>query len=101
MGLDVVLFDRNTRKIGLFEIPEPLHHAIFKDTVYWRSYAYLRKISDYYRTDIRLDYTGIQHLVADLRQVRPFVNYHNQRDLDALITALCDNTVCSVHIAGD
>jgi len=101
MGLDVVLFDHNNSKIGLFEIPERLHHALFQDTFYWRSYPSLRKISDYYRTNVRLDRVGMQHLITDLGQVKPFINHHDQLDLDTLITALCDDTVSSIHIAGD
>jgi hypothetical protein len=55
MGLDVVLFDKKNVKVGLIEVPNSLHEAIFKGTLNWSSYLYLRKVKDYYKTNVRLN----------------------------------------------
>jgi hypothetical protein len=52
MGLDIVLYGKNGQKLGISEIEESLHESLFAGNPYWRSYPYLRKLRDYYRTNV-------------------------------------------------
>lgn len=101
MGLDVVLFDKKNVKVGLIEIPNSLHDAIFKDTLNWSSYLYLRKVKDYYKTNVRLNQPELSCFVEDLKQIRTFIDSVHYSSLDRLVQSLSNASVQAIHIAGD
>ena len=101
MGLDIVLFDDRNVKIGLFEIPSSLHKALFSNTSNWGSYKYLRKIKDYYRTNVRFNRTELQQFIHDLNHIKLFVDAQHHAMLDILISTLSRDTINSIHIGGD
>ncbi|MDQ1236455.1 hypothetical protein QE450_003953 [Paenibacillus sp. SORGH_AS306] len=101
MGLDIVLFDEGKVRIGLIEIPNNLHDAIFASTSNWSSYSYLKKVKDYYKTNIYLNLYEISCFVEDLRQIRTFIDSMHHSSLDRLIQALSGANIKAIHIAGD
>ncbi|MEK3885818.1 hypothetical protein [Paenibacillus sp. PL2-23] len=101
MGLDIVLFDEKKVRIGLLEIPNSLHDAIFTGTSNWRSYMYLRKVKDYYKTNVRLNQSELSCFVEDLKQIRTFIDSVHHSSLDRLVQSLSDANVQAVHVAGD
>lgn len=101
MGLDIVLFDEEKVGIGLIEIPNSLHDAIFVDISNWSSCMYLRKVKDYYKTNVRFNEYELSCFVEDLKQIRIFIDSVNHPSLDILIQALSDGSVKAIHIAGD
>ncbi|KAB8142844.1 hypothetical protein F8S13_11320 [Chloroflexia bacterium SDU3-3] len=100
MGLDVVLLGQRGAQIGLLEIAEPLHRAIFT-TAYWGSCHRLRRLRDYYRTNLRLTGEDVRALAQELASIRRYIDPQQHAALDALATALSDERVCAVAIAGD
>ncbi|ODP29533.1 hypothetical protein PTI45_01016 [Paenibacillus nuruki] len=101
MGLDIVLFDEEKVGIGLIEIPNSLHDAIFTGTSNWSSCMYLRKVKDYYKTNVRFNKYELSCFVEDLKQIRIFINSFHHPLLDQLIQALSDVSIKAIHIAGD
>lgn len=101
MGLDIILYDDKGAKAGFIEIPSSLHEAIFMGTPHWSSYPYLRKIKDYYKTNIRFHQPDLHHFVGDLKQIRLFIDYRHHAALDCLIDALSQSHIQAIHVAGD
>lgn len=101
MGLDIVLFDEKKVRIGLIEIPNSLHDAIFMGTSNWTSYMYLRKVKDYYKTNLRFNQSELSCFVEDLKQIRTFIDSVHHSSLDRLVQSLSDANVKAVHVAGD
>lgn len=101
MGLDIVMYNDKNVRMQLIEIPRSLHEAIFNGTQIWGSYMYLRKIKDYYKTNVRFTASEINYFIEDLRQIKQFVasNYHS--DLIMIIEKLSDGSVKTIHVAGD
>ncbi len=100
MGLDVVLYDKNKKVIGLFEISEDLHKALFQNNN-WRSYLYLRKVSDYYTSDVRYSKKEIAILSQDLERMKIFVPSEFHSGMDKLIQFISNSLGESIRIAGD
>ncbi|MCP3775893.1 hypothetical protein NLX71_21720 [Paenibacillus sp. MZ04-78.2] len=101
MGLDIILYDDKNAKAGFIEIPSSLHEAIFMGTPQWSSYPHLRKIKDYYKTNVRLHQPDLHHFVEDLKQVRLFMDSAHHAALDSLIDVLSQSHVQAIHVAGD
>jgi hypothetical protein len=101
MGLDVVLYDDNGARLALVEIASPLHEALFAKTSNWSSYKCLRKLRDYYRTNVTLQQDELRQLVDDLTRVRMFVDPAQHKALDALVECLSQDAIARAHIAGD
>jgi len=101
MGLDIVLFDEKKIRIGLIEMPNSLHDAIFTGTSNWSSYMYLRKVKDYYKTNVRLNQSELSCFVEDLKQIRTFIDSAHHSSLDRLVQSLSNANVKAVHVAGD
>ena len=51
MGLDLLIISDNN-EIGRLEMTENLHSEIFSEKTRWSSHKELRKIKDYYKTNI-------------------------------------------------
>lgn len=88
MGLDVLFFDKNDKKIGTYEITEALHNAIFNSKKLWRSYLELRKISDYYLSDEAYEGQALIELVTDLKRYKLFINENKQGEYQNLINEI-------------
>ncbi|WP_258279161.1 hypothetical protein [Paenibacillus sp. SC116] len=101
MGLDIVLFDEKKVRVGIIELPNSLHEAIFKGTSNWSSYMQLRKMKDYYKTNVRLNQSELFCFVEDLKQVRLFINSTYHTNLDSLVQSLSSANVKAIHVGGD
>ncbi|MDM5221125.1 hypothetical protein QUF86_10390 [Peribacillus sp. NJ11] len=101
MGLDIVMYGKSNEKLGLKEIDYFFYEALFIKNENWRSYSYLRKISDYYLTDIMFNREEINHLLNDFRNIRMFIPIEYQSSIDKLVDLLSDININEIHIAGD
>lgn len=101
MGFDVVLYNHDGQKLEIFEISESLHNAIFSQSMLWRSYLELRKLSDYYLTDETFSGDKLRQLISDLNQYQSNIPNHKQSDYQEFISKISLSKVASVHIAGD
>lgn len=99
--MDIVLFDEKKVRIGLIEIPSSLYEAIFKGTSNWSSYMHLRKIKDYYKTNIRLNHSEISCFVEELKQIRIFIDSTHHSTLDSLVQSISNANVKILHVTGD
>jgi len=70
MGFDVVLYNRDGRKLNLFKITESLHNEIFNSKLMWRSYLELRKLRDYYLTNETFSGEKLTNLISDLNNYK-------------------------------
>ncbi len=70
MGFDVVLYNRDGKKLNFLEITESLHNEIFNSKLIWRSYLELRKLSDYYLTDETFSGESLKNLISDLNNYK-------------------------------
>jgi transposase len=100
MALDLVLYDRNNRRIDSCEISESLHNDIFS-TDYWKSYKLLCKLQDYYLTDAIFTDAEIKNLVSELQAYMLFLPENTQSEITMIIGTLSVKKVYKVHISGD
>ncbi len=70
----MLLYDQEGGLIKVLEIPAELHRHIFGETEVWNSYPELRKIRDYYKTNLYLGSAEINRLQSDLEQISLFLN---------------------------
>lgn len=101
MGLDLVMFEHNNKIIGIVEIDYSLHESIFQSNNNWKSYNYLKKISNYYLTDIVLERTEIKKLIEDLMNIKIFIPKNFHSSLEELVKILKNNEIEKIHIGGD
>ncbi|MUT64814.1 hypothetical protein [Paenibacillus sp. NEAU-GSW1] len=101
MGFDVVLYSRNKEQIGFFEIPEAVHEAIFQSNTYWRSYVLLRKMNDYYATNVKFTAEEIAVLAKELQSMKLFIAARFHVEIDQIILRMSEPSVALAHIAGD
>ncbi|SMQ81062.1 hypothetical protein SAMN05444673_4115 [Bacillus sp. OV166] len=101
MGLDVLLYDKNDKRIGMYEITEALHNEIFNSKKLWRSYLELRKISEYYRSDEEYEGQALIELINDLKRYQMFISENKQREYQEFITEISHPSIRKVFIVGD
>lgn len=102
MGLDIVMYGEQRERLGVIEISYPLHEAIYKRTSQWASYPLLKKLRDYYKTDITFDRVGINEFVYCLEQIKSFIRDELMlEELRLLCSSLSSPNVERIHVAGD
>ncbi|QKS72329.1 hypothetical protein FLK61_37485 [Paenalkalicoccus suaedae] len=101
MGLDIVLYDNDNKILGVTEIDYALHEGLFQENNNWKSFLFLRKLSDYYLTDITFDRKEIDNLISDLDYISLFISKQKLKMLEKLISCLSDENIKKIHIAGD
>ncbi|CAM3830216.1 hypothetical protein GCM10009865_05450 [Aeromicrobium ponti] len=101
MGFDVVLYNHEDRKLGLFEITEALHNEMFNSKKMWRSFSELRTLSDYYLTDETFSGERLNSLLSDLNNYKTFISVNNLIDYEELIKQISRSDIGKVHISGD
>jgi hypothetical protein len=101
MGLDMEMYGKEDRYLDIKEIEESLHDALFHTNSNWRSYLYLRKIRDYYLTNVEFDRDEIDNFIKDLEKIKIFIpgNYHPA--LSELIKILSNREIKKISIVGD
>ncbi|MFC4075488.1 hypothetical protein [Salinithrix halophila] len=100
MALDVLLYKKGTL-VHKDHISESLHDALFKKNKNWGSYLTLRKLQDYYRTDVRLNRRQMDELVSELEQMKIFVDNQAAEQIDQLKDVLSRSTYDEAWIGGD
>ncbi|MBD1373688.1 hypothetical protein IC620_15180 [Hazenella sp. IB182357] len=101
MGLDIVLYDINQNRMGVFEISEELHSAIFSPLINWSSYLTLRKLKDYYLTNVRFDKREIKQLVVEVNIIAKRIDNQFEREIIYVVDRISNSIVYHIHIAGD
>lgn len=101
MGQDVLLYDKNDKLIGTYEITESLHNEIFNSKKLWRSYQELRKISVYYRSDEEYEGQTLIELIIDLKRYKMFINENKQGVFQEFINEISQPSICKIIIVGD
>lgn len=101
MGLDIVMYNDKNVRMQLIEIPRSLHEAIFNGSQNWGSYLHLRKIKDYYKTNVRFTASEINDFIEDLKRIKQFMESYYHSDLNMLIDNLSDGNLKTIHVAGD
>lgn len=101
MGLDVLIYDKNDKKIRTYEITEALHNEIFNSKKLWRSYLELRKINDYYLSDEKYEGQGLIGLITDLERYKMFINENNQGEYQSLINEISNPAIKKIIVVGD
>ena len=102
MGFDVILYNADGRKVGLFELTENLHYEIFNSKKLWRSYLELRRLSDFYLTDETFSGDRLNKLITDLKNYKMFISSNKLIEYQEFIDRLTTRSdIGKVHIAGD
>lgn len=101
MGLDVLIYDKNDKKIKTYEITEALHNEIFNSKKIWRSYLELRKTSDYYLSDATYEGQALIVLITDLERYKMFINENNQGQNQSLINEITNPAIKKILVGGD
>ncbi|KDE48586.1 hypothetical protein [Geobacillus sp. CAMR5420] len=101
MGFDVVLYDREGREVGIFEITESLHNEIFNSKKLWRSYLELRTLSDFYASDETFSGERLKNLITDLNNYKMFISHNKRNEYQEFIDKISRSNIGKVHIAGD
>jgi hypothetical protein len=61
----------------------------------------LRKIKDYYRTDVVYKRKDIDYFIHDLKQIKIFIEKQYLEQVKLLINELSNEQIVRIHIAGD
>lgn len=93
MGLDIMIYNSEDIKVGMYEISPNLHDAIFVNTNNWGSYLYLRKIKDYYKADVEFQKDDLAKFIIDLKQMTMFISPTNRPALESLIGLLSEKSI--------
>jgi hypothetical protein len=101
MGFDVVLYNREGVKLGLFELTESLHNEIFDSKKMWRSYSELRRLSDYYLTDETFSGERLSNLILEPNNYKSFLSVNTLNEYGEFIKQISRSDIAKVHIAGD
>lgn len=101
LGLDVLIYDKNDKKINTYEITEALHNEIFNSKKLWRSYLELRKISDYYLSDATFEGQALNGLITDLEKYKMYINENNQGEYQSLINEISNPSIKKIFVGGD
>ena len=103
MGLDIMLFDKENKRVGKREITLSLHEEIFNGKIKcnWGSFSYLRKLKDYYKTNITFKENEIKAFLKDLMEFRSFMDECYEHELSGIIKVLDNESVYKIDITGD
>jgi hypothetical protein len=101
LGLDVLFYDKDNKRIGMYEITEALHNEIFNSKKLWRSYLELRKISEYYRSDEEYEGQALIELINDLKRYKMFISENKQGEYQEFINEISNPSIRKVIIVGD
>ena len=101
MGIDIVLYDKEGQEIGHTEIESEFHDALFIRNNNWGSYHNLRKLRDFYLTDVKYNRKEVEKLIEDFKNVRMFMPKEYQNQVDDLILKLKMPGVETIRCAGD
>lgn len=101
MGLDLLLYDEKENLIKILEMPYDLHYHIFNETEVWGSYLVLRKIRDYYKSNVTLDSEDISKFKRDLNQISLFLNSEFKELTFQLTSELTTHQPWKIRITGD
>lgn len=101
MGIDIVLYNEEDQEIGHTEIESDFHDALFIRNNNWGSYHCLRKLHDFYLTDVKYNRKEVDKLAEDFKNIRIFVPKEYQNQVDDLILHLTNPGVVTIHCAGD
>lgn len=102
MGLDILLFDKNNKIMGEVEITLSIHEEIFNGKIKcnWGDFPYLRKLKNYYKTNVIFKDSEIKAFLNDLLKFKSFLDERYEGELSSLIKNL-DKNVYKIHIMGD
>lgn len=102
MGFDVILYNAEGHKLGLFELTEDLHYEIFNSKKLWRSYLMLRRLSDFYLTDETFSGDRLDKLITDLNNYKMYISSNNLIEYQEFIDRLTTRSdIDKVRIVGD
>ncbi|MGW9103516.1 hypothetical protein ACWGPK_30065 [Priestia megaterium] len=101
MGLDMEMYGKEDQYLDFKEIEEPLHDALFHTNNNWGSYLYLRKIRDYYLTNIEFSRDEIDKFIKDLENIKIFIPGDYHPSLSELIRILSNHAIQKISIVGD
>lgn len=101
VGLDIIFYSKQGNQIKIGEIEESMHEAIFIKNNNWGSYKYLKKIKDYYLTDVEFKGEDLNCFINDLKGIRIFIDKDYAKGLNDLIRLLENEKVGSIRINGD
>ncbi|MDT2046780.1 hypothetical protein [Priestia flexa] len=93
MGLDMEMYSKEDRYLDFKEIEESLHGALFHTNNNWGSYLYLRKIRDYYLTNVEFNRGEIDKFIKDLENIKIFIPGDYHPALSKLIRVLSNHEI--------
>jgi DNA repair ATPase RecN len=101
MALDGHMFDKNNKEIDYFPINDDLHDAIFEQqSKLYRSYLYLRKLSDYYK-DTSFNDDEVRKLADDLERYKSFIAKDYHSEINSLINKLSNSSIVKAVFYAD
>jgi hypothetical protein len=102
MGLDIVLYNKQNKVIKVVEFEQKAHNLLFNQTNNWSSCLMLRKIKDYYKTDVFYYKNEISILIEDLKMIKNFLNdIYVKNYIDSIILELNNGNIEKIHFGSD
>lgn len=99
MGLDLLITSDNNETSRL-EITEDLHSEIFSEKTRWSSHKELRKIKDYYKTNVTFTKRNLTDFISDLSETKRSIE-KNKEELQTIIEKLKYREIKSLRVTGD
>lgn len=102
MGLDILKYSKEGKRIGMGEFDEELHQIIFRSTsIDWEEFNYLNLINDYYKTDLAIKGESLSSFIIELKNIYNYVPKQIRFKLDQLINDISSEDIYHIRITGD
>lgn len=102
MGLDIVLYGENRKIIKIVEFKQEVHESIFKENYKYRSYIMLRKLKDYYKTDVIYFEKEINILIDELEESLLYLKNNSHKEfIKNVIKEVSSPSIWKVHVGSD
>ena len=99
MSLDLLITLDNGESKRLF-ISEALHPELFGPLTRWTSYKELRKISDYYKANVKFNDKDVLKFISELTDVAQRID-REKDELQKIIESLRVLKIKSLRVTGD
>ncbi|EOC1326844.1 hypothetical protein QMW88_21830 [Cronobacter dublinensis] len=99
MGLDIIVTYHDNKK-EFFSLSESMHSKIFSDETFWSTFKNIRKIKDYYKTNVIYDESESIKFIEELVEINKRISKTGS-EINNIISKLQKENIKSIRVCGD
>ncbi|MDT3668666.1 hypothetical protein ROK90_22115 [Cronobacter dublinensis] len=99
MGLDIIVTYHDNKK-DFFSLSENMHSKIFSDETFWPTFKNIRKIKDYYKTNVIYDESESIKFIEELVEINKRIS-NAGCEVNNIISKLQKENIKSIRVCGD